>query len=94
MFYYRRKYDAALGELTPYSPHAIVLGPHVYPTAAHLYWTIAFSAHPQVVKYIRDLRAVVDNDESVGRLLKIAKEHKGSISHNFDFIDKRKGEKD
>lgn len=91
-FYYRRKYDSALGELTPYSPHSIVLGSHVYPTAAHLYWSIAFAKHPHIVKAIRDLRAVSDNDESVGKLLYIARQCKGLVRTEFEFIDKRKGE--
>lgn len=91
MFFYRRKYDAQLGELTPYSPHSIVLGSHVYPTAAHLYWTIAFAKHPEIVKAIRDLRVVKDNDESVARVLNLAQTHKALIRTEFDFLGKRKG---
>ena len=89
--FYRRKYDAALGELTPYSPHSIVLGSHVYPTAAHLYWTIAFAKHPQIVQAIRELRGVSENDESVAKVLFLAKKYKALIRTEFEFIEKRKG---
>lgn len=91
-FYYRRRYDAALSELAPYSPHPIVLGSHVYGTAAHLYWTLAFGRYPRIVKAIQALRSVADHDESVARLLQIALHYQGLVSWNVDFIERPIGE--